>query len=100
MSALATSSFVGDAAALRRSSSAAHASTQRVVLTVEAKESRIGKASIKVPKGVTVSLKDNHMIAKARRVRAGDAARFPACSRADGDNRAPRASFLCSWIRS
>ncbi len=63
---LSASAFVGDAAALR-SAPAGSASSGRVAFAVVAKESRIGKASVKVPKGVTVTVSpDNSVTAKAR----------------------------------
>jgi|APGre2960657444_1045066.scaffolds.fasta_scaffold00367_12 hypothetical protein len=61
---LGTSSFCGDAAALRRSGS--HAACSRVAVVTTAKESRIGKVPITLPKGVTVTLKENHMTVKVR----------------------------------
>ncbi len=38
----------------------------RVTRVVEAKESRIGKKPVAVPKGVTYTLKDNHLAVKVR----------------------------------
>ena len=37
--------------------------------TIEAKESRIGKQPVAVPKGVTYTLKDNHLAVKVRAAR-------------------------------
>jgi hypothetical protein len=37
--------------------------------TIEAKESRIGKQPVAVPKGVTYTLKDNHLAVKVRATR-------------------------------
>jgi hypothetical protein len=64
-SSLGVSAFAGDVAVLRgRSRGEARGNACRVVTT--AKESRIGKNSVKVPKGVTVTVKDNLLVAKAR----------------------------------
>ena len=38
----------------------------RVTRVVEAKESRIGKKPVAVPRGVTYTLKDNHLAVKVR----------------------------------
>lgn len=52
----------GDTATInQRSTSAQRACVRRVV---EAKESRIGKQPVPVPKGVTYTLKDNHLSVK------------------------------------
>jgi len=54
----------GDTATInQRSTSAQRACVRRVV---EAKESRIGKQPVPVPKGVTYTLKDNHLSVKVR----------------------------------
>lgn len=63
-SSLGVSAFAGDVAVLRGSAREARGNSCRVVTT--AKESRIGKNSVKVPKGVTVTVKDNLLVAKAR----------------------------------
>lgn len=49
-----------------RAPRAAAVSTQRVSLSVVAGESRIGKNPCKVPAGVTVTLKEQHLSVKVR----------------------------------
>ena len=41
-------------------------SQKSMVVPVRAKESRIGKHPVQVPKGVTYTLKDNHLAVKVR----------------------------------
>ena len=53
-----------DVAALR--AAPVHASAARRGVVTVAKESRIGKAPVKVPKGVTVKIEGNTVSAKAR----------------------------------
>lgn len=45
---------------------AAPAASCRTVLTVECKESRIGKMPVPVPKGVTITIENNKVVAKVR----------------------------------
>lgn len=101
------SAFAGDAAALRGSSGALGRGSGRGAVVVTAKESRIGKNSVKIPKGVTVTVKDNKVVAKARAAtceKAPPARSVPltplACPRAAWRwHRAPRASCRCRWTR-
>ena len=44
----------------------------RAPLRIEAKESRIGKNPVAVPKGVTYTLKNNHLFVKVRLCRLRD----------------------------
>jgi hypothetical protein len=63
---MSASAFAGNVAPLK--APVGGAASGRVAFAVVAKESRIGKASVKVPKGVTVTVKaeDNSVTAKAR----------------------------------
>ncbi len=82
MAALTASSFAGSSASLR--GAPAHAAPSgRVALCVTAKESRIGKQPIPLPKGVTIQVEGNTVKAKARATRARHARRvWRACARA------------------
>jgi len=62
--ALRASAFAGDVAQLRSSGESSSQSGRCSAFVVTAKESRIGKNSVKVPKGVTVTVKDNLLVAK------------------------------------
>jgi hypothetical protein len=63
---MSASAFAGSVAPLKAPTPGA--ASGRVAFAVVAKESRIGKSSVKVPKGVTVTVKseDNSVTAKAR----------------------------------
>ena len=63
--ASSASAFAGDVAVLRSSrAEQGRGSSGRCRVATTAKESRIGKNSVKVPKGVTVSVTDNLLVAK------------------------------------
>ena len=102
--ALRASAFAGDVAQLRSSGESSSQSGRCSAFVVTAKESRIGKNSVKVPKGVTVTVKDNLLVAKARHARPRRlwlwaATLFADCPCLLRTRRAPRVSCLCRLTR-
>jgi hypothetical protein len=100
--ALRASAFAGDVAQLRSSGESSSQSGRCSAFVVTAKESRIGKNSVKVPKGVTVTVKDNLLVAKARHARQRRlwaAALFADCPCLLRTCRAPRVSCRCRLTR-